>query len=965
MSHFPIFTDMKDRHVLVAGAGNIASRRVRVLEKFGAYITVVAPDISEEILEIKKSAKVYIIKNKYENVRDELWSKTPFFMALAATGNALVDQMVKEDAFKGSALFNMASDKEQSDFYFPAIARNERLTAGLISDGTDPSLTHKTAKEIRRILDEMNDCENKKTKETPTQDTPVIRVGSRDSTLAVIQSKLAIEAMQKVCPEALFELITMKTLGDKILDRPLDSVGGRGLFVKELDQALYDDRCQLTVHSLKDMPLCPPKELPVLALLDREDCRDVLVLRRGLAKLPQKPVIGTSSKRRILQGKILFPDAEFKGIRGNLNTRLKKLDSGEYDAIILAAAGLIRLGLSDRISRYFSPEEMIPAAGQGILAVQGKNDAKLLFVRKIHSDKSEIITKAEQSFVSALGGGCSSPTAALATLVDGRLRLRGLYYDEETEDIRIGTIEGDTIYAEELGYKLALKLSKKDKDTKVYLVGSGPGDAGLFTLRGRELLESADSVIYDALAGDAILGWIPEHARKINVGKRSGRHSATQEEINKIILEEAKKGGTIVRLKGGDPFVFGRGGEEAEYLKKNNIPFEIVPGISSSLAVPSYFGIPVTHRGISGSFHVITGHSMDGMPELDFDSLSKVGGTLIFLMAVSNARDICNGLLNAGMNPDTQAAFLMDGTLASQRMIKATLKTLPDEGIKGNVKPPAIMVIGDVCTLSDSCAWQKGRKLSGKRIIITRPKERSQKLASRLRDAGAEVLEFPTIEIVPDFKNALDQVKCLEYYDWLVLTSPTGAEYFFKFMQMKKIDLRSLSNLHFAVIGDGTASVCMAHGIYPDYIPKKFYASDLGAGLVKKVKAGERVLILRAKHGSVELTKELDLAGIVYNDVAIYDTITPDKTPLSDRIEMLIKDGAVDAVTFTSASTVRGFLEIVKPDREAISGFKAVCIGEKTEKIARESGMMTVLADSISEDGLIKAIFSLADNTEY
>lgn len=187
-----------------------------------------------------------------------------------------------------------------------------------------------------------------------------IRVGSRDSALAVVQSKMAIAAMQNVCPETGFELITMKTTGDKVLDRPLDAVGGRGLFVKELDQALYEGRCELTVHSLKDMPLCPPEELPVLALLEREDCRDVLVLREGLSELPAHPVIGTSSRRRVLQGQRLFPDAEFKGIRGNLNTRLRKLDSGEYDALILAAAGLIRLGFADRISRYFSVEEMIP-----------------------------------------------------------------------------------------------------------------------------------------------------------------------------------------------------------------------------------------------------------------------------------------------------------------------------------------------------------------------------------------------------------------------------------------------------------------------------------------------------------------------------------------------------------------------------------------------------------------------------
>ena len=794
-----------------------------------------------------------------------------------------------------------------------------------------------------------------------------IRVGSRDSALAVVQSKMAIAAMQNVCPETEFELITMKTTGDKVLDRPLDAVGGRGLFVKELDQALYDGRCELTVHSLKDMPLCPPKELPVLALLEREDCRDVLVLREGLSELPAHPVIGTSSRRRVLQGQRLFPDAEFKGIRGNLNTRLRKLDSGEYDALILAAAGLIRLGFADRISRYFSVEEMIPSAGQGILAVQGRRDRELPFVKQIHSEKSAVITKAEQSFVAALGGGCSSPTAASAVLYGGKIKLRGLYYKEETGEVCIGSIEGTAGEAAELGRRLAERLEGESvvlPAGKVYLIGSGPGDAGLFTLRGKELLEQADAVIYDALAGDAVLGWIPEHARKIDVGKRSGRHSKKQEEILEILLEEAKKGGTIVRLKGGDPFVFGRGGEEAEFLKKHQIPFEVVPGISSSLAVPAYFGIPVTHRGLAGSFHVITGHRMEGMPELDFEALARVGGTLIFLMGVANAPKICEGLLDAGMNPETPAAFLMDGTLASQRMIRANLRTLPEEGVRQGVKAPAILVIGEVCALADTCAWREEKPLAGKKIVITRPKERSQKLAGHLRDAGAEVLEFPTIELKPVWETSekeklYEQVRNLELYHWLVLTSPAGAEYFFALLKRMKKDFRSLSNLRFAVIGEGTASVCREHGIYPDFMPERFYAAELGRRLAKQVKPDERVCILRARHGSPELTQAFENAEISYTDVTLYDTVTPEKPPLAERIRELLKAGEIDAVTFTSGSTVQGFLDILQPNKEALSGFAAICIGEKTEKTASTAGMKTILAETVSEEGIEQTLYHM------
>ena len=507
---------------------------------------------------------------------------------------------------------------------------------------------------------------------------------------------------------------------------------------------------------------------------------------------------------------------------------------------------------------------------------------------------------------------------------------------------------------------------------KVYLIGSGPGDAGLFTLRGRELLEQADAVVYDALAGDAVLGWIPEHTRKIDVGKRSGRHSKKQEEILEILLEEAKKGGTIVRLKGGDPFVFGRGGEEAEFLKKHQIPFEVVPGISSSLAVPAYFGIPVTHRGLAGSFHVITGHRMEGMPALDFEALARVGGTLIFLMSVANAPRICEGLLNAGMKPETPAAFLMNGTLASQRMIRATLQTLPEEGVRQGVKAPAILVIGEVCALADTCAWREEKPLAGKRIVITRPKERSQKLAEHLRDAGAEVLEFPTIELKPVWKKSekadagtadkeklYELVRNLESYHWLVLTSPAGAQYFFELLNRMQKDFRSLSHLRFAVIGEGTASVCREHGIYPDYIPERFYAAYLGKGLAKRVKQNERVCILRARHGSPELTQAFEAAGISYMDVTLYDTITPEESPLAERIRELLKEGAIDAATFTSGSTVQGFLDILQPDKETLNGFTAVCIGEKTEKTASAAGMKAVLAESVSEEGIEQALYHM------
>lgn len=292
----------------------------------------------------------------------------------------------------------------------------------------------------------------------------IIRVGSRESLLAVRQSELIMEQIRQVQPNYLTELVTMKTTGDRILDQALDQIGGKGLFVKELDRALLDGRIDVSVHCLKDMPMEIPKELPILAWSCREDKRDVLILRKGLDRLPQNPVIGTGSRRRMIQAAKLYPQAEFKGIRGNIHTRLKKLDAGEYDALILAAAGICRMGMQERISRFFSVEEMIPAAGQGILAIQGRKEAMGSLLEKINSRESEIMAEAERSFVRTLDGGCFSPVAACASIEADQLVLRGLYYEETRNCAVTGEMRGSTEQAGEIGYLLARKLREQGKN---------------------------------------------------------------------------------------------------------------------------------------------------------------------------------------------------------------------------------------------------------------------------------------------------------------------------------------------------------------------------------------------------------------------------------------------------------------------------------------------------------------------
>ena len=381
-------------------------------------------------------------------------------------------------------------------------------------------------------------------------------IGSRESRLAVIQSEMVRDYIEKNNDGLKAELLTMKTTGDIILDRTLDKVGGKGLFVKELDRALLDGRSELSVHSLKDMPMEVPEELPLLAFSKREDPRDALVLPQGVTELDKTKPIGCSSLRRTLQLAELFPDMECKSVRGNVQTRLKKLDSGEYSALVLAAAGLKRLGLTHRISRYFEPEEMLPAAGQGILTVQGRKGNDYSYLEGYGDADSTCAALAERSFVRFLDGGCSSPVAAHAVVDQEKIVLTGLYYEEETGAYKKGSLEGTREEAEELGVRLAKKLreecrkehmtaKEKEQETdkkpcagKVWLVGAGPGDIGLFTLKGMETLKNAQVVVYDSLVGQGVLSQIPAGVRLINVGKRASHHIMPQEQINQVLVDE-------------------------------------------------------------------------------------------------------------------------------------------------------------------------------------------------------------------------------------------------------------------------------------------------------------------------------------------------------------------------------------------------------------------------------------------
>lgn len=490
------------------------------------------------------------------------------------------------------------------------------------------------------------------------------------------------------------------------------------------------------------------------------------------------------------------------------------------------------------------------------------------------------------------------------------------------------------------------------KQGKVWLVGAGPSDQELLTVKGKRLLSEADVIVYDRLAGQGVLTYGAEHAEYIDVGKHSGNHRVGQSEINQILVREAMKGKKVVRLKGGDPFVFGRGAEEAEELKKAGIPFEIVPGVTSAVSVPAYQGIPVTHRDAASSLHIITAHKKEGHEpdEIPFRELAGVKGTLVFLMGVSTLPFLCANLIREGMDPQTPAAILERGTTARQRKITGTLETLETLAKEAKIQTPAIIVVGEVCACR-SLEWYDKRPLAGMKIMVTRPKEQSSRLAGMLREEGAEVLEAPAIRIVPEVENErVSQVLFhIQKYQWIVFTSPTGVEVFWSALRQYRVDVRSLSHLRIAVIGSGTARALEAHGMYADLMPEIYDGEHLGAAL-GEVLSDEHILIPRAKIGNPELIREIKKRSeAVIEDLPIYDTHYEAYGFINYQEEF--EQGKTDYVMFTSASTVRGFAQAAKG--LDFSKVQALCIGKQTKAAADHYGMQTFMAEQPTLEAMV------------
>lgn len=486
----------------------------------------------------------------------------------------------------------------------------------------------------------------------------------------------------------------------------------------------------------------------------------------------------------------------------------------------------------------------------------------------------------------------------------------------------------------------------------VALVGAGPGDKGLLTVKGAELLAQAEVVVYDRLVSEDILRLIPPTAQKINVGKENKHHPVKQEEINKILLQKAQEGFFVVRLKGGDPFVFGRGGEELELLTENNIKFEVVPGITSAIAALSYAGIPATHREYCSSVHIVTGHAKAGRElTIPFKELVGLKGTLIFLMGITSLAYIMDGLIQAGISKDTPAAIVENGTRPNQRKVIATVRTLEQRAKEVNIQSPAIIAVGEVCTLSDSFEWYMNKPLFGKKVLVTRPKEAQGTVAHKLYSLGAEPVEYPCIEVIPIKDNAPLYKACenLNEYSWILFSSKNGVDIFFDYLNSRRFDARALAGIKTGAVGSQTGKALEARGILPDFLPEIFDGEHLAKGVAEVMSKNEKVLICNAALASEDMVNVFKQKNISFDRVSMYDTVF--KSENAEMVKELISKGELEYVIFTSASTVEGFAKSIGD--VDIGRLTAICIGNQTAETAEKYNINTIVSDEATIDSMI------------
>lgn len=776
-------------------------------------------------------------------------------------------------------------------------------------------------------------------------------IGTRGSRLALAQAEAVRGRLAEAYPEDEFGILVIQTKGDRVLDKPLHEIGDKGVFVKEIEEKILSGEVQIGVHSMKDMPSRPAPGLRFTRAWKREDPRDALILREKgtLEDLPGGAAIGTGSRRREFQLQRLRPDLRVVNIRGNVDTRLRKMEEEQLDGIILAAAGLHRLGMREPITRYLEPEEMVPAPAQGILALEiREGETRLQGLLDALSDaETDLAAEAERGFLREIGGDCHVPVGALCRRQpDGLFRLDAMFGNEDGSRMAYASVLGtDSV---RLAKEAAARIRRQMAGT-VYLVGGGPGDPGLITVRGLQLLREADCIVYDRLSPPELLEEAKPGCEKIYAGKADRRHTMEQEEINRLLAEKSLRYEKTVRLKGGDVYVFGRGGEEGLYLAEKGVPFEVVPGVSSATAALACAGIPVTHRGKASGFHVVTAHSKeDALAEIDFEAMAGGKETCVFLMGLGRLEEIASRLMEAGMPPDTEAAVISWGSTPEQRSCRSDLAHIAEKVRNDGLASPAVIVVGEVVALRDSLNFYEKRPLFGKRYLIPKTGEGTARLKELLRQQGAAADEVRVGTIVNTGKKF--SAEELEQADWLVFTSRNGVEAFFEGFAESRLDVRCLSGCRIAAIGGRTADALKKYGLYADLVPDAFHSDALAEALKQRLSPGDQVRYLKAGNADGHLRTLLE-GCCSLKEITVYENqaAAPDT-------EKLRKPEEYDGLLFTCASSAERLLNAVG---EAWRRCTACSIGPKTTARLRECGVERIIeAGRADYEGMVETLLA-------
>ena len=793
----------------------------------------------------------------------------------------------------------------------------------------------------------------------------------------MVQTEMAAEAIKKVFPSIEIEIAGFETKGDLHLDKSLSAFGSKGAFTKELEGAMMDGRIDLAVHSAKDLPVELPEGLTVGAVLKRGDSRDVWVsLRREFSiieECKEKTVVGTGSLRRALQIQQICPSVDIRDIRGNVPTRLKKLSEELFDGIILAAAGLKRLGyLSDACDEtgcfeaegqtffyeILPKEQFFPAAGQGIIAVETRQHDCEDCMQAIHDEQTWQMFLAERAFLKAIGGGCNEAAAVDTAVDEEKMTVRARYAADgaHMKEISVsGTRYGDRMKDRQMAVDLGCRAAQKLQSGKVYLIGAGPGDTGLITMKGMEALKEADVIVYDHLASPSLLNETKDAAEWIDAGKFAGNHRMKQSEIEQLLIEKAMEGQNVARLKGGDPFIFGRGGEEALALTAAGIEYEVIPGVSSAYSAPAYAGIPITHRGKASSFHVITGHEdpTKKNSSLDYEILAREEGTLVFLMGLSKLHQISERLIANGKDAHTPAAVIASGTTARQRCVTGELGRIAAISEKADIQPPAILVVGDVVNLKGAVDWQQPGPLSGRKILVTATEIIARPLAEYIRRLGGEPVVMSLIGVKGQEMSSIKAVLTSPGKRWLVFTSRNGVRFFFEQMKKEQVDIRSLGDSRIAVMGAGTRRELENWGCYADLLPEQSCSESLAKALCENVQYDEEICLFRAEEASDVLTKRLREKQYRVVDIPTYRTEIMWKK--RELLREMLED--VDAVTFCSASAVSAFVQMTE-GHDLVA--KTICIGPVAAQAAKKAGLhIDKVAEQYDLEGVTEALCAI------